>query len=240
MPVVRPRPEQLLRYVPRFAESGAALQRLVSVSAADATYGKQFLLPEIGGIEVRHLPWGELQQLALQAIPSAKGVVERLWLRHLVEHLQGQIAMDRLTDNNVFVVSLSSNPLVEGKPHTWIDVVEQDGYYFHRYGHHWPVQPPNYIGFRYGGKLQSVHHIDSFTVVRNLAAINSNWHQTEHDSFLYELGPAMKPQREIRNGKVMRNARVWCAIDTLLSGAFDTISGARDETQRRAGKGRQD
>ena len=32
---------------------------------------------------------------------------------------------------------------------------------------------------------------------------------------------------------VRRAGRVSCAIDTLLSGAFDTISDARDETQRR-------
>jgi hypothetical protein len=43
----------------------------------------------------------------------------------------------------------------------------------------------------------------------------------------------MLPAREIRTGNIFRNGRVWCAIDTLLSGAFDTIGAARDETQRR-------
>jgi hypothetical protein len=55
--------------------------------------------------------------------------------------------MERQTDNNVFVVGLGQNPMVPGQTHTWIDVVERDKCYFHPVGNHWPVQPPNYIGF---------------------------------------------------------------------------------------------
>ncbi|VTU24954.1 hypothetical protein SRS16CHR_03562 [Variovorax sp. SRS16] len=141
--------------------------------------------------------------------------------------------MERLTDNKVFVVSLGLSPMVEGGSHTWIDVVEQDGSYFHPVGHHWPVQPPNYIGFRYSGKLQSVHHIDSFQIADDLTVINPLWVKNDRANFVYRLGPAMRPAREIKNGNVVRAMRVWCAIDTLLSGQFDTLSAARDETQRR-------
>lgn len=225
--------DQLTRYKPRLVDGGALLQRLISVSAADSAYAQRRLPPDIGGIRVAHMSWGLLQQLARRAHAQASGFEEKLWLRQLIQHLQDFVSMERQTDNKVFVVSLGHKPMVEGQTHTWIDVVEKDGCYFHPVGNNWPVQPPNYIGFRYHGKLQSVHHIDSFEVVENLATYNPLWLETNSDHFVYRLGPPMRPPSEVRTGKIFRNGRVWCAIDTLLSGAFATISAARDETQRR-------
>lgn len=47
----------------------------------------------------------------------------------------------------------------------------------------------------------------------------------------------MKPPKPLPAGgpsdSVKRNARVWCAIDTLLSGQFKQLGEARDETSRR-------
>jgi hypothetical protein len=111
--------------------------------------------------------------------------------------------------------------------------VEKDHCYFHPVGNHWPVQPPNYVGFRYHGKLQTVHHISSFSVVHNLASCNTLWPKTETNHFVYRLGPPMRSPKEMRGGMVFRSARVSCAIDTLLSGEYKTLSDARDETKRR-------
>ena len=86
-----------------------------------------------------------------------------------------------------------------------------------------------------GGKLQSVHHIDNFDVAENISTVNPLWPETEIDHFIYQLGPPMRPSKEVKTGKIFMNGRVWCAIDTLLSGAFDTISDARNETKRRLG-----
>lgn len=47
----------------------------------------------------------------------------------------------------------------------------------------------------------------------------------------------MRPARDMRTGNIFRNGWAWCAIDTLLSGAFNTISDARDETARRLKRG---
>ena len=122
---------------------------------------------------------------------------------------------------------------MDGGNHTWVDVVEQDRSYFHRVGNNWPTQPPNYVAFRYHGRLQSVHHVDNFQIVADVFAINPLWLHTVDDHFVYSLGPPMRPPTEVRTGDIIRNARCTCAIDTLLSGAFDTISSARDETNRR-------
>ena len=62
---------------------------------------------------------------------------------------------------------------------------------------------------------------------------NSLWLRTYKDHFVYRLGPAMRPARQMKTGNLFMNQRVKCAIDTLLSGAFDTIRDARDETDRR-------
>lgn len=226
--------EQFSRYCPRLRSVGAKLQRLVSVSAAAADQALRALPKKIAGVCITHLSWGQLQHLSRKALASTSSFEERLWLRQLDQHLQEFVSMDRVTSNDVFVVSLSTQPINDGREYTWIDIVEKDHSYFHPVGNTWPVEPPNYIGFRYHGKLQSVHHIGEFQIVDNVSKVSRNWCKTDGDHFVYRLGPAMLPVKEVRTGhKIFRNMRVWCAIDTLLSGEFPTIGDARDETQRR-------
>ena len=132
----------------------------------------------------------------------------------------------------VFVVALSKAAFEEGRGYTWIDVVEKDKHYFHPIGRGWPEEPPNYIAFRYDGKLQSVHYIESYEVVTNPSSINENWLEADYDQYLYKLGPAMKPSETVRSGPIW-NSRRWCIIDTLLSGSCKTISEAVAETKVR-------
>lgn len=225
--------KQLASYQPRLAITGATNQRLVSVSAMTAEHAKRHLPHDVGGVQLTHLSWGDLQKAAEKTHAAVTGFEEKVWLRQLIDHLRGFVAMDRLTNNLVYVVSLRAQPMVDGKLHTWIDVVEKDHCYFHPIDSGWPPQPPNYMGFRYHGRLQSVHHVDRFEVVANLATVNDSWLATDVDHFVYRLGPPIRPASEVRTGNIYRNGRVWCAIDTLLSGAFPTISAARDETKRR-------
>lgn len=231
-----PSTRQLARYSPRLKSTQASVQRLITVSAADSTFAAKHLPRQVDGISVSHFSWTDIARFARKAQALAGAFDEKLWLRQLVQHLREYVSMDRTTDNNVYVVSLGIQAMVEGKKHTWIDVVEKDHCYFHPVGNHWPVQPPNYIGFRYHGKLQSIHHIREFSVVRNLSGVNRLWPKTEIDHFVYRLGPPIRPPREMRAGLVYRSARVSCAIDTLLSGEFMTLSDARDETKRRLAK----
>jgi hypothetical protein len=224
---------QLLRYRPRLALSGAKHQRLVSISSADAGLAKRRLPKSVEGAKVVHISWRGIQSIARAAHALASKFEEKMWLRHLVEHLKEFVAMERITDNNVFVVAISRDAITPGDPYTWIEVVERELRYFHPIGSGWPNQPPNYVGFRYGGKLQAVHHVESFEVVGDLSKMNRHWPKTVKDNFVYKLGPAMRPPTEVRTGNIFKNGRVYCAIDTLLSGAFPTISAARDETKRR-------
>ena len=90
-----------------------------------------------------------------------------------------------------FCVALGKQLLTKG--YTSIDMVEKDQHYSHPVGGNWPKQPPNYIGFRYNGKLQSIHHVDKYLIVKNLAKENKRWSRTNSDRFLYRLGSPIKP-----------------------------------------------
>jgi hypothetical protein len=50
--------------------------------------------------------------------------------------------------------------------------------------------------------------------------------------FLLALGPAFKPENEIKNGKIWPNGRYWIDLDTFFT--CMTIQDARDLTQKRA------
>lgn len=228
---------QLKRYRPRLDIEPARCRSLVSVSALPESIACRRLPNELDGVPVKHISWGELRGLAKKARQQASGLEEKIWLRELIEHLEDYAAMSRTRDNLVYVVSLGSDAMRDDSTHTWIDVVEKDKRYFHLVGNHWPTQPPNYIGFRYRGKLHSVHRIESFDIVTDVSTVNPHWCSTTQDHFVYKLGPAMRPAQELRAGgpedTVKRSARVWCAIDTLLSGQFRQLGQARDETKRR-------
>lgn len=233
-----PGTKQLSRYRPRLRDAGFDAVALVTVSAIPGPIARLKLPKAIDGVVVKHLSWGAVRGLAKAARREAAGLEERLWLRELIDHLEDYAAMNRTRDNMVYVVSLGSGAMRDDSDRTWIDVVERDQSYFHPVGNHWPIQPPNYIGFRYLGQLQSVHRIESFDIVNDVSIMNPTWCSTDVDHFVYKLGPAMKPPKPLGAGgprdSIKRSARVWCAIDTLLSGQFEQLGEARDETKRRA------
>lgn len=230
---ILPEEAQLKTYAPRLEQWARADRRIVSVSAASQDYASKRLPPQVSSFPVLHRSWGDIMRLACKARQRCTSYEEKLWLREFATHLEDYVSMQNPHDNRVYVVALSSEP-IEGGSYTWIDVVEKDGCYFHPVGNRYPVIPPNYIGFRYNGELQSVHHVDEYKVVTNLKESNPNWPETKEDHFLYKLGPAMKPKKPVKTGNLYPSARVWCAIDTLLSGVCATIRDARDLTERRA------
>lgn len=224
---------QLQTYAPRFAKVvGSPL--FLTVSAASAEFSRRNLPLDIGGVPCVHMSWTDIRSAAAKASRAPSKIGERLWLSELMTHLTEYVALDRLTDNRVYVVSLNNKPARSGGTTTFIDVVERDKSYFHPVGNRWPNSPITYIGFRYDGRLQSVHHVVSSQVVQNVASVNPEWSDTEIDHFVYRLGPPMRPPLEMRTGAGIQQSRhAVCIIDTLLSGAFSTIADAEIETRRR-------
>jgi hypothetical protein len=122
--------------------------------------------------------------------------------------------------------------------------------YFCIFGEHgWPKHPPNYLGFRYKGVLQSIRHVDGYEVTRSGREISALIHEinakawdrlngeasTPH--FVFSLGPVIVPPTPVPTGKIWGSGRVWAALDLLLTSK--TISAARDATSLRHRAGAQ-
>jgi hypothetical protein len=103
-------------------------------------------------------------------------------LSELLTFLEGFMGIERAYSNLVYVVVLGGGYPVGWKT-SWIDIVEKHHRYFYPVvGGGWPP-PPNYMGFRYGGRLQSIRHVEKFEVVPDVLHISL-------------------AQRKVRDGKV--------------------------------------
>jgi len=71
----------------------------------------------------------------------------------------------RDTDSKrVFVVALG-NRMEADWPLNNIQMVEDyDRYFFPASRKNWPKVPPNYVAFRYWGRLQSIRHVDGYVI----------------------------------------------------------------------------
>jgi len=100
---------------------------------------------------------------------------------------------------------------------------------------------PNYLGFRYGGKLQRIHHVEKYEIVYDLAKyipeVNARkWRKAhgEHPKILYWLGPAIVPSCEVKTGNIFSAGRLWAALDLLLTSP--TVADACTKTKKRLKK----
>ena len=225
-----PGAEQLTKYSTRtdFVAKPVALKHIVSLSECSQTYANLYLpFHEVNGIPVSHLSFSEVYQMAKEA-RSASNYEQKHLLDEFTEYLGGIMTMQNKTSNWVYVVALSHG-YYEGCELSWIDIVKKHNKYFCPVGGNgWPKEPPNYIAFRYDGKLQAIHHIEGYTVTRNIHELilempDEEWSENH---FVYSLGPAIVPRKTVKTGNIYRSGRVWAMLDTLLT--CDTISEARD------------
>ena len=236
--------QQITKYARRF--SASPRHSLLVVMSEGADYYAALRLPEkIDSIPVKYLSWKNIGAVALESQRASNHAGKRL-LQELVQYLDSIMTSQNQTSNQVYVVALANgNP--EWSALSWQDIVARWHHYFHPVGGNgWPKTPPNYLGFRYGGRLQSVHHIDRYTVVQDIKAMASafpempsaRWEEQNIFSkahFLYTLGPAILTNHEVRTGSIYPSGRVWAALDLLLTS--QTISEARDLTQLRTNQG---
>jgi len=223
-----PSSSQLNKYLPRLKHSKSKLPVIVTMSECSDMFAKHNLISHLRGVPVRHIGWRKISEIT----NFKKGNHAE---KHLMEELRNYIAtfvnMQKQESNLVYVVSLNYTDFAPGL--TYVQIVEDRKRYFHLYGKSgWPKEPPNYIGFRYAGKLQSIHHIESADVITNFyphfkEAIN----EPIKPHFLYRLGLAIRPDHEVRTGKNWRSLRTKAMLDLLLTS--DTISDARDKTNKR-------
>jgi hypothetical protein len=146
------------------------------------------------------------------------------------------MTMQNVRSNLVYVVSLGKE--IENTGISFRDVVVNHHTYFCPVGGGpggWPKEPPNYLGFRFDGKLQQIRHVDDYRIAEdNYAGFEPlkgkvDWSGERH--WVFSLGPAIEPAQEVPMGKLWPSQRVWVAIDLLLTA--DSIAEARDKTKAR-------
>lgn len=230
-----PAHSQLLKYAGRFAASNAPTKRIVVLSECSADYAALHLpATEVSGIPVETTSWRDVLQTA-KNVQSLGSHAEKRLITEFLTYLSGVTTMQYLQSNWVYVLSLAKGS-PPGWEISWIDIVNERGKYFHPVGGNgWPKEPPNYIGFRYDGKLQSIHHIEDHAVFTNVSEYFPEIKEKEWPPhFLYSLGPAMKPNKEVRTGKIYPNGRVWCMLDTLFT--CNSVAEARDLSKMRTAR----
>lgn len=232
---ILPRANQLSLYYDRsaFSKSLAKNKAIITMSECSLEYANEYLpFKEIKGIPIRHLPWKRLNELAKESVSISNNAQKRL-LNELMEYFGGIMSTQQKNSNWVYVVSLSDGKAGDNEL-TYIDVVEKKGKYYHPFGNKWPKEAPNYIVFRYHGQLQSIHHIESYVITKNMHDEIPEMPDIEWDEahFVYTLGPAIKPNKTIKAGeKVRQAARVWAMLDLLLTS--ETITEAMELSKQR-------
>lgn len=232
---ILPGAEQLALYSQRrnIIESPVSHKAIISMSECSEDYANAYLpFKVINDIPVNHLSWKKIYELANSA-KVGSSISQKNLLKELMSYLGGIMTMQAKESNWVYVVSLST-----AKPEncdlTWIELVEKKMRYFHPFGiNRWPKEPPNYIGFRYGGRLQSIYHIESYSIVKNLHDEIEEMPnvEDEYEHFVYSLGKPIIPSKVVKTGNIYASGRKWAMLDTLLTA--DTIHEASEISKQR-------
>jgi hypothetical protein len=231
---VLPTSEQLKLYAPRFQKSKCENSMFVTMSEASEEYAKIHLFRQIEGVPVCHLAWKDIVRMSY--LKTGTHAEKRL-LSQFRTYLERAAKMQNQESNLVYVVSLGP-----GTPSwstlSWRDIVNKRGRYFHPVGSGWPKEPPNYLGFRYDGRLQSIRHVDSWKITDNIHSEMPELAPKEPwpPHFLYTLGDPIHPSKTVKQGKVYRANRVWAMLDLLLT--CSTISDAVELTKKRQSEGK--
>lgn len=214
---------QLHRYRNRL--KGFKHRCFVSLSEALKSYAVQELPTRVDGIPVNHFNWQSVMGWCKTATYSH---VEGRMLLEFAKYLARATPMRNPRDAMVWVVAIANNsPL--GASISWCDIVNKKRIYFHPQSGRPPV---NFMGFRYDGKLQSIHHVERWEVSRHLHEIVPELKpKSRIPHYVYHLGDPIFPMKNVRTGKIYRSGRVWAMLDLLLT--CETISEARDKTKER-------
>src|SRR5437867_10283771 len=179
---------------------------------------------------VTHIGWRDLQTMTRRC---AGNNAEKRLLQELRTYLERIVKIQDQESNMVFLVSLSDDR-PEWSTLTWKQMVDERSRYFHPVGiKGWPKRPPNYIGYHYKGQLWTIHHVESWKIVKDLRPEmpEVNREPWPDELFLYTLGPAIRPSKPVKRGKIHPQARLKSMLDLLLT--CDSISDARDRTKQR-------
>ena len=227
-----PSEAQLRRYVPILDREEAMTKRLVAVTNATDDLAAAILPKTVLGVPLVHVSWRAMKNVAHRARADESSHRNKRLLDEFTTYLGGILGMESIRSNMVLVVVLNNEDAWGVR---FKEVVLRQRRYFDPVARHQRHGPPNYLGFRYDGRLQSIHHVERTEMFTNPKSMFPRARAvTVEPHYLFHLGPAIVPTREVKNGaKVMQAFRRRCMIDTLLTCA--TITDAVIETRRRLG-----
>jgi hypothetical protein len=207
---------------------------IVFTDSNRAVIDRFFKLKEIDDIEIQVISYREIYSMLNDCYSNGNNIEKHLNTQ-LKSYLKQIITMQKIDSNWVYVVSLGWGK-ANFTEFSFREVVQIKNIYFHPVGNRYPAEPLNYIAFRYDGKLQSIHHVESFVVEKNPNNFDKDFLSCETDPlYYYKLGPAIIPNKIVKNGgSIIKDTRVWCMLDTLLT--CDTISEASQLSKQRESK----
>lgn len=231
-----PQLQQLEKYAERsdFIKNSAVNKMIVTMSECSAEYAENNLPKEISGITIKHMSWRDVFDCAKKAKKDSDNAGKKM-LDELCGYLEGVIGMQNYLSNEVYCVSLSRDKVNENSSLRWLDIVTVYGKYFCPQGNSWLVEPPNYIAFRYDGRVQSIHHIENYVITKNIHKYISEYPDVQEKipHFVFTLGDAIIPSKCVKSGATIRARRVWAMIDLLLT--CDSVDEAVKKTKERKG-----
>ena len=232
-----PSEAQLRRYEVRFAETSSAAQRFVVLTQNGAERVVRHRLGAWGPappITLAVVSWSDL--VAIAASAGREGhPAERHLAAELSAYLRGVADMRDTNTNEVHVVALTRK-VWEGWPADLspVDEVEKHRLYHYPTVGNYRKIVPNYMGFRYDGRLQSIHHVDGYEIIDT-----PHGHVPGGPDLLWDapvnllhLGPPIRPDHKVPTGKgIWPSAPMVVDIDLLLTSA--TIVEAWKATKAR-------
>lgn len=228
-----PSDEQLRLYAGRLDQTEARDRRLVVLTQWGA---QAFVSSRLGEWDLPYprvaLGWERIVKLAQRRARSGP-LAERRLLRELQTYFASVADMRDIDSNQAYLVSLSGGTL-EAWPMSMRQVVEDHRRYFFPIGRGgWPKVPPNYMAFRYDGRLQSIHHVDDYAIGTEMGDFLPGVPATDWDPhYVLTLGPPIRPAAPVPNGPSIKRAmRTWIDIDVLLTSP--TITDALKATRAR-------
>lgn len=227
---VLPSPRQLQQYVPRFLERNIKHTAIVAMAECSHEYAKLHLPSALDSRPLHFVNWKDIVRLSKKAKMSSHS--EKRLLEQLRAYIGGLVNMQNQQSNMVYVVALSKDIPWYSKI-SYIDVVTKRRRYYHPATTSWPSDPPNYIGFRYDGRLQRIHHVESWEIVDDLSKKMKDIkrHPGDFKMFLYKLGAPIIPNKIVKTGNIPWAGRVKAMLDLLLT--CDSIYEASEQTKKR-------
>lgn len=232
-----PSETQLHRYEARFAQTSAQTKRFVVLTQNGAEMVVRHRLGAWApgqSITLAVVGWSDLVTMASSAAREGP-LVERHLAAELSAYLRGVADMRDTNTNEVHVVALTRR-VWDGWPADLspVDEVEKFRVYHYPTVGNYRKIVPNYMGFRYDGAPQSIHHVDSYEIIDTPfghvpGAPDLRW---DAPANLLHLGPPIRPNHRVPTGKgIWPSAPMVVDIDLLLTAA--TITEARAATKAR-------